>query len=139
MAKKIQQLPGTKKEKRRPREVSGLVANKWVRIMCDYSADGVWARNGGGAMLEDLPVSADLRARIRAWQDWYEKYSYPDFSNAPLGFDIDAFSIEGLAIANAVKAELPDWTVVYHDEAKAAPRYRPPYTDVPRAHYQYEV
>jgi hypothetical protein len=143
----IHRKPQAKIKKRRARALrderreSGLAADKWVRIMCDFSADGVWARTGGAAMPEDLPVSVGLHKRIRAWQDWYERHARPDpeFSSAPPGFGIDAFSSEGLAIAKAVKAELPDWTVVYHDEARAEPQYREPYVELPRSCYEYEV
>ena len=34
--------------------------------------------------------------------------------------DLEAFAAEGRAIAHAVKAELPDWSIVYFDEAAAA-------------------
>ena len=34
--------------------------------------------------------------------------------------DVARFADEGLAIALSLKAALPDWTVVYHDESKAA-------------------
>jgi hypothetical protein len=34
--------------------------------------------------------------------------------------DLDTFAAEGCAIARAVKAELPGWSVVYFDEAAAA-------------------
>lgn len=34
-----------------------------------------------------------------------------------LRFDVETFSAERRAIAQAVKAALPDWTAVYHDEA----------------------
>ena len=34
--------------------------------------------------------------------------------------DLEAFASEGRAIARAVKAELPAWSIVYFDEAEAA-------------------
>ena len=36
--------------------------------------------------------------------------------------DPDAFAAEGYAIARVVKAEQPDWSVVYFDDAIAARR-----------------
>jgi hypothetical protein len=94
---------------------SPLVRDRWVRIFCDYSADPVWAKDGGGCDLEDLPVSASLAARLRAWARRYERKDSGllviDWDEGP------AFTAEGLAIAKAVKAELPDWTVIYLDEA----------------------
>ena len=45
---------------------------RWVRIMCDYAADGVWHKDGAGDCADALPIPADLVARIRRWQDCYE-------------------------------------------------------------------
>jgi len=38
--------------------------DKWVRIMCDFSAEGIWARSGGAVELDELPVSPELRGRL---------------------------------------------------------------------------
>jgi hypothetical protein len=83
-------------------------------------------------------VSADLLKRLLAWQGWYNHFEWPEgFSEAPPGFDIDSFSAEGLAIAKAVKTELPDWTIIYHDEAKC---FRGPHLlDRPRAEFGHEI
>lgn len=53
--------------------------------------------------------------RIQDWQRWHDsqdgsKYPDPDF-------DLSGFVAEGYAIARAVKAELPEWIVLYSDEA----------------------
>jgi hypothetical protein len=46
-------------------------------------------------------------------------------SNARI--DLDTFAAEGRAIARPMKAELPDWSIVYFDDAAAARRnYRGP-------------
>jgi hypothetical protein len=74
------------------------------------------AKSGGSCGIDDLPVSKELRDRIMEWQDWYERsplYMTDEWD------DLDIFSAEGEAIARAVKAELPDWTIVYHHEAKS--------------------
>jgi hypothetical protein len=42
---------------------------------------------------------------------------------------------EGLAIAHAIKADLPGWTVVHHDEAAAQRAGR----DAPRRVFEYAV
>lgn len=116
-----------------------LADDKWVRIMCDYSADGVWAKNGGAAMLSSLPVSPDLLGRIRRWQDWFETSPIDD-SGWP---DIDAFCEEGEEIARVVKAALPDWTVVYFHEAKYEAVWKglscKERKNVPRDRYEYEI
>jgi hypothetical protein len=99
---------------------AGRFPGNWVRIMADALADGVWDRDGCGDRADALPVPADLVARIRAWQAWYDRDGWGDDAGRPLArFDLDAFAAEGLAIAQAVKAALPDWTVIYFDEAAA--------------------
>ena len=87
---------------------------------------------GGSCAADDLPVPAALVERIRAWQAWYDR---DENSWGLFGGDVVAFSAEGLAIAKAVKAVLPDWTVVYFDEAKSARREK----DADRSAFEYEV
>jgi hypothetical protein len=50
------------------------------------------------------------------WQAVYDAHDEED--GPPL--DAASFAAEGLEIARAVKRQLPDWTVVYHDEKKFA-------------------
>lgn len=96
--------------------------HRWVRIMCDYSCDGVWDIEGRACGAEDLPISPSLIARIRRWQAHYEAIEDAVDAEGRSYRECDwtAFSQEGLAIARAVKAALPDWTVIYFDEARAA-------------------
>jgi hypothetical protein len=54
-----------------------------------------------------------LRARLARWTARFQKSFETEI-------DLDAFAAEGRAIARAVKAELPGWSVVYFDEADAA-------------------
>src|SRR5687767_10881130 len=102
-----------------------FIEERFVRIMCDYTAEGVWHKDGLGAAAE-LPVDATLIERILRWQAWFETALYDD------NFDDSAFAAEGLAIAKAVKDALPDWTVVYFDQARAD-------LDAPRDTYEYEI
>lgn len=99
---------------RKPDPDAALTDDCWVRIMCDCGAEGVWNRAGTCVDLEELPVDDALRRRIRDWQEVYD--AHDDVDGPPL--DVGPFAAEGLAIARAVKAQLPDWTVVYYDEAK---------------------
>lgn len=85
-----------------------MTEEKFVRIMCDYQSDGIWDKNGAAAELDELPVSAGLRTRLRAWQLAFEE--------ADMGSLPKSFSDDGREIAKAVKAELPEWTVIYFDE-----------------------
>lgn len=92
--------------------------DRWVRVMCDYGAGGLWVKSGEAIWPIDLPVSNETRDRLAKWQDWFEECP-PD--GRPSQFDVVAFSAEGLAIAKAIKAELPHWTVIYHDESRRGP------------------
>jgi hypothetical protein len=110
--------------------------DKWVRVMADYSSDGLWERDGCMMGREDLPISPELAARHEAWCRWYEDSEFfMAESERTRPFDLAAFSAEGLSIAKAIKAELPDWTVIYFDEGKAQP-YR---ESRPREEFEYEV
>lgn len=112
--------------------------DKWLRVMCDYEADGLWRKDGDSIGADSVPISVDLRRRLAAWQDWFERdyESYLPPCQRTKNFDFDAFSREGLEIAKAIKAELPDWTVVYFDEAKSREWAR---TNDERAPFEYEV
>jgi hypothetical protein len=113
-----------------------LRRDRWVRIMCDYAADGVWDKEGLPAFAEDLPVSPSLRAMLKAWQDWYEHcdLNEPD----PEVFDLAAHSVMGLCVARLVKRALPDWTVIYYDECRAG-HMRLAGRDGPRSEFEYEI
>jgi hypothetical protein len=126
--------------------------DRWVRVMADILADGVWDVSGCGRSCEELPISAALVARIRAWQEWHDRFNDEverddgdETVESPPGWDIGAFAAEGLDLAKALKAELgPDWTVVYHDEAAARrsePRCAYPWGEpyVPRGDFEYAV
>lgn len=101
--------------------------DRWVRVLADMLADGVWDVGGIGRSCESLPISQALVDRIRAWQSWYDDAEFEDSCcgecpspEAESGRNVDAFSAEGLAISKGLKAELgPGWTVVYYDLAAA--------------------
>jgi hypothetical protein len=115
---------------------------RWVKVMADYSSTGLWDSNGANAEEDFVPMSAALKARLHAWCLWYEKNE--DYLDTPESiFDYVSFSAEGLAVAKAIKAELPDWTVVYFDEAKmpgiAEGTEGVKGRAIPREEYEYEV
>jgi hypothetical protein len=90
---------------------------KAVRIMADFCADGVWsAPSIPNSTIEGFRVSNPLWQRIQGWQRWYESQDGSQWKDPD--FDIKGFTAEGYAIARAVKAELPDWIVLYSDEAR---------------------
>src|SRR6185312_8878778 len=125
------------------RDMNMLAAEKWVRVMADYSSDGLWHKDGCTAAAEDLPISAPLQARLRAWCDWYEQNTdyLPADERKP--FDTPAFAAEGREIARAIKAELPEWTVIYLDEAELeaviAQRFDPSGGETDRQHFEREI
>jgi hypothetical protein len=104
-----------------------LVKYKWVRIMSDYCADGIWSKDGGGEDIDSLPVSVKLKNDLLSWQMEYD-FNY----DSMLDIEISEFSIKGLKIAKRVKEELPDWVVIYFDIYKSL-------LYDPRSYYQYEI
>jgi len=86
----------------------------FVRLMADYSSDGVW--NAGGAMMDrdSLPVSQDLRDAIERWCIDYEgSQFYRGRSDRTVDFDTASFNARGAALAVRLRVELPGWTVVH--------------------------
>lgn len=117
-----------------------LNRHRWARIMCDVSADGVWDLEGRACDADDVPIAPDLIERIRRWQAHYEaiENALEEEERRYCDGDWQAFSAEGFAIARAVKAALPDWTVIYFDEARACAI---PFDDRRRrsAEYEFEI
>ena len=119
-------------------EADVLNGRKWVRIMCDSAASGIWDIEGCACHPASLPVSGNVRAMLAGWQAWYE---HDDFMEPNPFYDREAHAAFGRFIARMVKRELPDWTVIYYDET--APRnggqaqvWRP---GQPRDHFEYEI
>ena len=84
-----------------------------LHLMADYGAAGVWDHDGTPLDPAKLPLSPKLRTRLARWTARFEKSFEGEI-------DLEAFAAEGRAIARAVKAELPGWSIVYFDEAEAA-------------------
>ncbi|MDE2577990.1 MAG: hypothetical protein KGL46_04215 [Hyphomicrobiales bacterium] len=95
-----------------------LNREKWVRVMCDYYAEGVWDAAGRACSAQNLPVSQDIRNMLLGWQAWFDWHD-PAPPSARVGqFDHAAHNAFGLFIARRIKEALPDWTVVFFDELK---------------------
>jgi hypothetical protein len=88
--------------------------------MCDIGADAVWDSEGACCCADSLPISEALRSALRLWQEAYDAaVAHPDDhvdGYFKPGFHLLGHSQWGLQLARRVKAELPDWTVIYHDE-----------------------
>lgn len=126
-----------------PEEVAQLAKERWIRIMCDYSADGVWDQNGYATSPDVLPTSIELMMHIYAWQAVYETL---DPLDGPVDPDHFAqFVNEGFLIAIEMKRQLPDWTIIYHDESRASELGRISHARIknPTEHYrlwfEYEI
>jgi hypothetical protein len=93
---------------------------KAVRIMCDWATDPIWPTPSiPNSTVEGCRVSPALWSRIIRWQRWYETHD-PFLGGGCVGddpnYDLGGFSVERYEIARAVKAELPEWIVLYNDE-----------------------
>jgi len=86
-----------------------------LHMMADYGGPGVWDHDGAPLNPDRLPLSPKLRERLARWCARFQHSFEREI-------DLEAFATEGRAIARAVKAELPDWSIVYFDEAAAARR-----------------
>jgi hypothetical protein len=90
-----------------------------VKIVAENCGRGYRLADQAAREIGALPVSGDLLERLLQWNFRYEDgcdpLAYEDLSGSR--FDFVAFAAEGLALARAVKRELPGWTVLYRDEA----------------------
>lgn len=109
---------------------------KYIRVMADYCSAGLWGYDGIMVEAIDLDLPNTIAKRLDAWQRWHDRdnQDYLEESVRSKEFDTMTFSLEGLRIAQAIKAYLgDDWTVIYFDEEKSlAP-------NVDRSVYEYEV
>lgn len=106
-----------------------MTEEKWVRVMFDYSSSGLWEKSGCMMDEDDLPVTPELKERLKAWVSTYDKHSWEAQSMSQdiadsIDFSDEAFTRldeldklckedfkEGVLIAVDIKAQLPDWTV----------------------------
>lgn len=86
---------------------------RFIRVDCDWCAEGLWDERGRAFDVASFPLSAELGRRILAWQEKYDEEAQPWSPNDP--FDWDAHYAEGIAIARLVKAELPDHEIAVGD------------------------
>ena len=85
-----------------------LNREKSVRIMCEYTCEGVWHRQGRECGADRLPVDGSTREMLAGWQAWYEESNRDDSSPLLPWFDRSAHVAFGLFIARRVKHQLPD-------------------------------
>jgi hypothetical protein len=105
------------------------VREKWIQLRLTCSNKGLGRKDGSAIDPAALPISDDLRERLEAWcarlWDTLGDETITGIARTPAGREqawalIDTLDKEGFAIARALKAELPDWTVYYYDAATVA-------------------
>jgi hypothetical protein len=84
--------------------------DNFVRVQCDFCADGLWDRRGRAMTPETIGLSPALSLALHAWQAHYEEY-LPGRSQQH--FDSELHEKIGRQIAALVKVERPDLHVVY--------------------------
>lgn len=92
----------------------------WIRVMCDFSADPVWGRDGAMLGIDEIEASPQLKIRMREWADRFEELSARADREpaANLAQEWTAFAMQGRHIAASLKEEQPETTVVYFDQSR---------------------
>lgn len=75
----------------------------FVRVDCDFGAEGLWTRKGAAITPEALGLSSALCAALRAWQAHYEE-SIWDLDRKDRRFDYALHEAVGRQIADLVRA-----------------------------------
>lgn len=98
-----------------------LAKHRWVSITADYGVT-VWDKDGLAQPTEDLPVDPDLHQQLDAWTercDVLDSAIQGASVDRAYGFvvelppeDWEPLSLEGFALACAVKRQLPEWTSI---------------------------
>ena len=82
-----------------------------IRLVADYYFKGVYSGDSDHIMLDELPLSEELKKEIYEWQSFYSRNS------SCLVFDVEPFNIQGFELAKKMKNELgKGYTVQYFDE-----------------------
>lgn len=85
----------------------------YVRVMCDYCADGVWTIDGKSMSFNELSISDTLKRRLDAWQAVYDTQDSMDENDNPE--NDESFMAEGLSIACEMKRQLPEWQIDFYN------------------------
>ena len=82
--------------------------------------------NTGNISPDDLPLSADTRARLMRWAARYDAtldLKHPDQVGFANQSEAQDFAAEGQLLAESLQRELgPEYTVEYHFDARGAVR-----------------
>ena len=86
---------------------------KFLRIDCDFEAEGLWNERGAMVPVDSAPLSRPLRDRIRAWNAWYSEAAQPWSQHDTFDYALNRQT--AVDIARWVVRELPDWAIVALD------------------------
>lgn len=78
--------------------------------MADWGAQGLWDEHGRMYHVSRFPLPDELQQRILAWQEKFTEEAEPWLPDDT--FDWDEHYEECIAIARAIKQELPDYEIV---------------------------
>jgi hypothetical protein len=93
-----------------------------LKLMPDYHCFPLWKAGGeiGNVDPDDLPLTSDLNAALRAWASVYDKtlnQEYPPDSGFISPDKEESFETEGKRLWNELQAELGDaYKVVYYSQ-----------------------
>jgi hypothetical protein len=93
-----------------------LADEKWARIAAEYGGTCVWYQNGVGTGIDELPITPGLRDALQGWGNWYddcEDFMPKHLRDPALRFNDVLHREVGIALAKAVKEQLPDWTIMF--------------------------
>jgi hypothetical protein len=96
-----------------------------IKLMAEYGGTVLWgvdAADIGAIDPDHLPLTADLKAALRAWADTYDKtlnQEYPPDSGFASPAEEEAFETEGRRLWRDLQAQLgPEYKVVYKSVRK---------------------
>jgi hypothetical protein len=95
---------------------------KVLKLMPDYHCFPLWKADGeiGNVDPDDLPLTNDLKAALRAWASAYDKtlnQEYPPDSGFTSPAEEEAFESEARRLKEELRAQLgPDYKVVYFSQ-----------------------
>lgn len=87
----------------------------FVRVDCDFEAEGLWTRRGAALTPEALGLSPALCVALRAWQAHFNELFWEVTGHDRL-FNFAAHERIGRRIAELVRDERPDLHVVYRGD-----------------------
>jgi hypothetical protein len=98
---------------------------KVLKLMPDYHCFPLWKAGGeiGNVDPDDLPLTNDLKAALRAWASAYDKtlnQEYPPDSGFKSPAEEEAFESEARRLKEELRAQLgPDYKVMYFSQRES--------------------